>query len=58
MANKIADSSLLSGHSQRNCSDGRAHMKYRKVKMPQRDRNISMDLGPDCSITPPAVMLG
>lgn len=22
--------------------------------MPQRDRNISMDLGPDCSITPPA----
>ena len=32
----------------------RAHMKYKKVKMPHRARNISMDLGPDCSITPPA----
>ena len=33
-------------------------MKYRKVKMPHRDRNISMDLGPDCSITPPANHVG
>ena len=46
--------SLLPGHSQCRCSKRRAHMKYKKVKMPHRDRNISMDLGPDCSITPPA----